>query len=653
MNATTPTTSRILVIDDEASLQQAYRTILCPRPSTNASLDALDAALFGEPSTSTTTPSTPTTRFELDVASQGQQGLAMLTAGLAEGRPYGMVFVDMRMPPGWDGVETVENLWKVDPSLEVVICTAYSDHPWNKVVEKLGQSHRLLLLRKPFDPAEIWQLAESLSQKRHMESETRASQAALEAANASLQREAAARQTVEGQLKYDSLTQLPNRVLLYERLENSIQRAKRDPNFKYAALFLDVDDFKMINDTFGHAIGDYLLVEVGKRLKSSLRSLDTTLRSDKDTAARLSGDEFVILLDGVSDTNDGQVVAERIQSLMSQPITIGGRDLNITVSLGCAMGSSDHLVPEDLLRDADAALYQAKANGKGQICVFDESIRQSIMTRQRLTVDLQNPATLQQLRVMYQPIVSLESGLIESFEALLRWEHPDLGAISPALFIPIAEESGRIHDLGLWVLRESCQQLRIWHERFPTRKDLTISVNVSTKQLADLKFTDSVEQILKDVGLPGNFLNIEITESAFIDNMDTVCSQLATIRTMGINLHLDDFGTGYSSLSYFHTLPIDAVKIDRSFVSNMGIDGQVANIVQAIQIMATNRNLKVIAEGVETLEQLAQLQTLGCSCGQGYLMSRPVDPVAAGAILMENERSRSLPIAKWPQAKAS
>lgn len=650
MNATKLATSRILVIDDEPSLQQAYRTILCPRPAGNASLDAMDAALFGNPDSSTPTP-TPA-RFELDVASQGQQGLAMLTAALAEGRPYGMVFVDMRMPPGWDGVETVENLWKVDPNLEVVICTAYSDHPWNKVVDRLGHTHRLLLLRKPFDAAEIWQLAESLSQKRNIESASRASQIALENANANLQREAAARQSVEGKLKYDSLTQLPNRVLLYERIEACIERAKRDPHFKFSALFLDVDDFKMINDTFGHAIGDYLLVEVGKRLNASLRSLDTALRSHKDTAARLSGDEFVILLDGVSATNDGQIVAERIQQLMSQPITIGGRDLNITVSLGCAMGSGDHLVPEDLLRDADAALYQAKADGKGQIRVFDESIRQSIMTRQRLTVDLQNPATLHQLRVMYQPIVSLESGLIESFEALLRWEHPELGAISPALFIPIAEESGRIHDLGLWVLRESCQQLRIWHERFPTRNDLTVSVNVSTKQLADLKFTDSVEQILKDVGLSGNFLNIEITESAFIDNMDTVCRQLATIRSMGINLHLDDFGTGYSSLSYFHTLPIDAVKIDRSFVSNMGLDGRVANIVQAIQIMATNRSLKVIAEGVETVEQLAQLQALGCTYGQGYLMSRPVDPVAAGNILLENERTRSLPIPQWPQAKA-
>jgi len=254
---------------------------------------------------------------------------------------------------------------------------------------------------------------------------------------------------------------------------------------------------------------------------------------------------------------------------------------------------------------------------------------------------------------MYQPITSLESGDLESFEALVRWQHPELGAISPSIFIPVAEETGAIRDIGLWVMKESCRQLRIWRDQFPARTDLSVSVNVSCKQLVDPSFVASVKQILGEVGLPGKCLNIEITESVFIQNVETTCAQLKQIRELGIGLHLDDFGTGYSSLSSFHQLPIDAVKIDRSFVANMGIDGRVANIVQAIQAMANNRSLKVIAEGIETMEQLVQLQALGCTCGQGYFMSRPVDSIAALGLLRTNEHAQRNSEATWPLPKAA
>ena len=650
MKPITPPSNRILVIDDERSIHDAYRAILCRPESGNAALDAMDAALFGEASP---TPAAPAPRFELDTALQGEEGLAMLRAAAAEGRPYRMAFVDMRMPPGWDGAETVENLWKTDPELDVVICTAYSDQPWDRVDERLGRTHRLLLLRKPFDAAEVWQMASSLSQKRLAGDLARASRLALETTNARLKLEIEARQTVEGQLKYDSLTALPNRLLLYDRIERCIERAKHDADFKYAVLFLDLDNFKMINDSLGHAMGDYLLVEVGKRLSSCLRSLDTAVRAGSDTPARLGGDEFVLLLDGVSSPVDVELVAHRIQQRMAEPMKIAGREVHVTVSLGYAMGSKEHLVPDDALRDADAALYQAKAGGRGQLRSFDESIRQRVMTHQRLSTDLGNAIRLNQLRVLYQPLVSLESGLLEGFEALSRWEHPELGVISPAIFIPVAEETGAIHEIGLWVLRESCQQLRIWRERFPARPELSISVNVSTKQLADPGFARAIAGVLEDVGLPGRFLNIEITESVFIDNVEAVCRQLVDIRSTGVGLHLDDFGTGYSSLSSFHQLPIDAIKIDRSFVSHMGLDGRVANIVQAIQLMASNRKLKVIAEGIETLEQLTQLQALGCVSGQGYYMSRPVDAVAAQALLKENQRTNVGAGAMWPQRIAA
>ena len=307
-----PTTAvRVLVIDDEQTIHEAYRTILCPRDGGTASLDAMDAALFGKPVAAKS--SEP--NFEVDSAFQGKDGYEKVKAAVAGGRPYSLAFVDMRMPPGWDGLETVEHLWKADPDLEVVICTAYSDHPWEQVAQRLGQTHRLLLLRKPFEAAEVWQLARSLSQKKLAESTARATRFALEAANARLKLEVEARQTVEGQLLYDSLTSLPNRLLLNERIERCIERAKRDSDFKYAVLFLDLDNFKLINDTLGHAIGDYLLIEVGKRLNACLRVLDTAVRAGGDLPARLGGDEFVLLLDGVRTTDEVQLVA-RLEPLV-------------------------------------------------------------------------------------------------------------------------------------------------------------------------------------------------------------------------------------------------------------------------------------------------------------------------------------------------
>ncbi len=641
---------RILVIDDEASIHTAYLSILRPASAANTSLMAAEEALFGErPSAKAANR----TSFEVDTATQGERGLELLKAAIAEGRPYKMAFVDMRMPPGWNGIETVKNLWNVDPDLEVVISTAYSDTPWDEVVEELGQTHKLLLLRKPFDSAEVWQMADSLSQKRTRDEKACEYQSELAKTNMSLSREVQARQSIEGLLKFDSLTQLPNRVLLYERIEMCIERAKLDPQSQYAVIFIDIDDFKMINDTYGHAMGDFLLVEVANRLKSCVRSMGHSIRTRGDIPARLGGDEFVLLLDNPQSAQNMLSIANRIQELMRQPITLGGRVISSSISLGCAIGTKEHLFPDDALRDADAALYQAKANGKGQICVFDDSIRQSVITRKKLRNDLKSAIHENQIRLVYQPVISLESGIPEGFEALARWWHPTLGVISPTLFIPIAEESGCIHEIGYWVLRESCQQLMVWRQQFPSLTDLSISVNVSTRQLAEHQFAHTLGEILQEIGLPGEYLNVELTESVFIENVAMVCQQLDSIRKLGVKLHLDDFGTGYSSLSTFHTLPVDAIKIDRSFVTNMLLNGQVANIVNAIQQMASNRNLRVIAEGIETKDQLSQLQALGCQSGQGFYLSRPVDSVKAQALLTESERRLLQPIAQWPQSKSA
>ncbi|MCE9554616.1 MAG: EAL domain-containing protein [Planctomycetes bacterium] len=646
---------RVLVIDDDKSLQETFRGILTPPKVDTASLDAITAALFDEPdATKAAAPAAGT--FELDVASQGQEGLALVQKAVAEGRRYGMAFVDMRMPPGWDGVTTIEHLWKADPELEVVICTAFSDSSWSDIVKRLGQTHRLLLLRKPFDKAEVWQLASALSHKRQAEDAVRARQLELKAANARLEEEIVARGRAEDRLKHDALhdglTDLPNRLLLSERLQRCMERSRRCPEYRYAVIFLDLDDFKLINDTLGHTVGDQVLVEVARRLQGCLRCLDTASRQDDQTPARLGGDEFVVLLDGLKLPEDARIVGDRIGKAVSEPLSVGGHEIVITTSLGIAHGTPEYGITDDILRDADAALYASKAAGKGRVGVFDDAIRKQVMDRLRLGIDLRKAIKEHQFRLLFQPIVSLESGRIECFETLLRWDHPELGCISPLLFIPIAEETGAIHEVGRWVLRESCQQLRIWHEQFADRGDVSISVNVSARQLAWGDFAAVVEQALKESGLAGRHLNIELTESALMEHSKVVAGLLDRLRALGVKLHLDDFGTGYSSLSYLHQLPFDAIKIDRAFVKDMKLDGKHANTIQAIQHMAHNRGMQVIAEGIETIEQLVVLQTLNCDSGQGFFMSHPVGATAVRSMLGRSDGIRWAEEAQRAKAEA-
>jgi len=623
----------VLVIDDDVTVQDAFRTILSPKRGGSAALDAMAAELFNEPRAASGADDPV---FDLDVASQGEAGVEMARAAYTTGRPYDMAFVDMRMPPGIDGVQTIEGLWRVDPELEVVICTAYSDYSWDQIVERLGRTHRLLLLRKPFDKAEAWQLASAQSRKRHAEATAKQCEE-LRMLNRRLEQEIAARTKAENQLKHDALhdglTSLPNRVLLNERLQRCIERAKRDIEYVYAVLFLDLDGFKLINDTHGHAIGDQVLIEVARRINTSLRSMDTASRLDDQTPARMGGDEFVVVLDGLRYFDDAQQVAHRIHDAVSQPARISGHDIAISASMGIALGSPDYAVPDDVLRDADAALYHCKTAGKGRVGIFDDGIRHQMVERLRLSSDLRKAIHLQQLRLLYQPILSLESGRIESFEALVRWDHPTMGAVSPAQFIPLAEETGTIQDVGRWVLRESCQQLRLWHDQIPARADLAISVNVSPKQFAAGDFIERVRSTLTEMGLEGRHLIIEVTESALVENLSAVNGILMHLREMGVKIHLDDFGVGYSSLSYLHQLPFDAIKIDRSFVKDMKIDAVHANTIMAIQAMAANRRMHVIAEGIETFEQLVQLQALDCAMGQGYYLARPIDAQAARAML--------------------
>jgi diguanylate cyclase (GGDEF)-like protein/PAS domain S-box-containing protein len=449
---------------------------------------------------------------------------------------------------------------------------------------------------------------------------------------------------------HDALTGLPNRALFTDRLGHTVERAKRQEESIFAVLFIDLDRFKVINDSLGHLSGDQLLVTVAKRLEDCLRS--------GDTLSRLGGDEFTILLEDIKDITEATDVAERIQASLSLPFSLGVHEVFITASIGIVLSSTGYEQLEDLLRDADTAMYRAKAQGKACYQVFDKTMHLKAVTLLQLENDLRRAvqalATLpsyskgyrylemseemtEEFRVYYQPIVSLASGKITGFEALVRWQHPNRGLLPPAEFIAIAEETGLIASLGYWILRSACYQMRAWQERFPTIPPLSISVNLSSKQFLQPNLIGQIAQILQETNLNASSLKLEITESAIMEDAETAAAMLLQLRSMGIQIYIDDFGTGYSSLSYLQRFPVNVLKIDRSFTSRMGVNGEDSEIIQTIVMLANKLGIDVVAEGVETAEQLAQLREICCpqAQAQGYFFSRPLNIKAAEILLAD------------------
>jgi diguanylate cyclase (GGDEF)-like protein/PAS domain S-box-containing protein len=437
----------------------------------------------------------------------------------------------------------------------------------------------------------------------------------------------------------DVLTGLPNRLLFVDRLVRLIEHSKRHKEYLFAVLFLDLDGFKMINDCLGHGIGDQLLVGVANRLEKCLRVSDTVTRIENlYTLARLGGDEFTILLDQVKDSNDATLVAERIMKAIAAPFTLEGKKLFTSVSIGIALSNIGYDKPEDLLRDADTAMYRAKTLGKGRYEVFDLEMRASVIARLQLETDLRTALEREEFRNFYQPIISLESGRITGFEALLRWQHPTRGLVQPLDFIPVAEETGMIREIGWWNLQNACRQISAWNACRNAGHPLTMSVNLSVKQFLQPNLAAEIGKLLRDVELPPNILKLEITESTVMADPSAAVEMLLQIKSLGVQLSIDDFGTGYSSLSYLHRFPLDTLKIDSSFTKTMGEDGDSTEIVRTILPMANNLRLNVIAEGVETAEQLAILRKLRCEYAQGYFFSKPVTADEAGALLGKNPK---------------
>jgi diguanylate cyclase (GGDEF)-like protein/PAS domain S-box-containing protein len=436
----------------------------------------------------------------------------------------------------------------------------------------------------------------------------------------------------------DPLTGLPNRLLFIDRLGRTIRHAKRHKDCLFAVLFFDLDGFKMINDSLGHLAGDQLLVGVASRLEKCLRSSDTVARFGQGfTMARLGGDEFTVLLEELKDASDAKKAADRLMKELTSPFVLAGKEVFTSVSIGIALSSPSYDEPEEILRDADTAMYRAKSLGKARYEVFDSDMRASVIARLQLETDLRRGLEREEFQNYYQPIVSLASGEIVGFEALLRWQHPTRGLVGPQEFIPVAEETGLIRELGWWNLREACRQMAEWRNRFDTYSELTISVNLSAKQFVQRNLVEEIRLLLEELQLSPQTLKLEITESTVMGDPAAAVKMLEEIKSLGISLAIDDFGTGYSSLSYLHRFPLDTLKIDRSFISGMDYQGNEGmEIARTILPMANNLRLDVIAEGVETAEQLASLRELRCKYGQGYYFSKPLCAAGAAALLAEH-----------------
>ena len=427
---------------------------------------------------------------------------------------------------------------------------------------------------------------------------------------------------------HDRLTGLSNRALFMDRLEQAFARLERHPDTLFAVLFLDFDRFKNINDSLGHLAGDQLLKAIARRLLECLRP--------GDTVSRFGGDEFALLLEGVTDLSEATLVAERVQDAMRRPFQLGSQEVFSSASIGIALGHENYERAEDLLRDADMAMYRAKARGKARHEVFDAEMHTRAVTLLQLETDLRWAIEREEFRLHYQPIVTLESGQIVGFEALIRWQHPERGLVAPAEFIPIAEETGWIVPIGHWVLQEACAQLAAWQAEFPAQTSLSMSVNLSGKQFSQPDLIEIIKNIIRETGIAPGTLKLEITESAIMEDAQTVTSRLIELRQLGVKLGLDDFGTGYSSLSYLHRFPLDTLKIDRSFVARLLEDGENREIVRTIVTLGKNLGMNVVAEGVEEARQLSDLRGLDCQQGQGFFFARPLPASEAIRLLHDS-----------------
>ena len=593
---------RVLVADDEPSVLDAYRKVFDVRaPSGNTLVSDLKARVFG--GEETTSPPADELVFDVVFTQDAEAAVQAVRDSIEQGKLFAVAFLDMHMPPGPDGAWAAVEIRALDSRIDIVISTAYSDMEPSELSKLAAPASTIFYVQKPFHPHEVHQLAVALGEKRRAEDKT--------------QRLA----------YYDALTGLPNRELFLSRLEQALGTAKRQQRY-LAVLFLDLDNFKRVNDTLGHDFGDELLRATAQRIVDTLRTSDAVSRppvSEEDEhhgLARLGGDEFTVLLSDLRGPADALAVAQRIRDALSKPMDLGDHTVVVTPSVGIGVYPRDGEDVGTLLKSADMAMYHAKRAGRNNVQFFHTSMNEAALLRLNLENGLRYALERGEMSLHYQPLLNLTTGEITGLEALLRWQNSTLGNVPPLQLIPIAEENGMILPIGEWVLRTACRQAKSWRDSGLALE--RISVNVSMIQFAQLDFPGLVSRILRETELEPYVLELEITETVLMNDAAQSMGTLKKLKDIGLQLAMDDFGTGYSSLSYLKQFPIDRLKIDRTFIKAITTDVDDQAIACAVIAMAENMNLSVVAEGVETNQQLQFLQREKCNEAQGFYVSRPM-----------------------------
>ncbi|WP_434706542.1 EAL domain-containing protein [Pseudomonas sp. D4-18] len=611
---------RILLVEDEPANHRALRLILGSSEG-----DGLKGSNSGRAAGAVD----PRSQYLVESAYDRKQAVEMLRKARDGSDPYALVISSVRMFPESEGFDVLQGLWKADPNVFIVLSTEHLTHFWRDMAERVELGEQLVILDKPLVSLELrliinamtrkWQLAQNSEKKVRLLEQT-------------IEKRIQELVKISRLLHYDPLTQLPNGTLLNDRLTQALAQCHRYKR-RLAVIFLGLDRFKRINNAFGHAVGDELLKRISSSLANAVRASDSVFR--------YGADEFVVLLIDVGEPQQAKGVAMKLLTAVSTPHAIENHQLSVTASLGICLYPTDGIEAVELVKRAETAMRSAKEAGPNDYRFYTEDINRQARHRQAIESGLRLALQRNEFVLHYQPKLELANGKVVGAEALVRWMHPDRGIVYPADFIAIAEETGLIHPLSLWVIREACRQIRLWQTE--GRQPIMMSVNISPLDLRQHGFVDGLKRVLDETGTEPKQLEIEITESVLMQNVEATMSTLEAIKELGVRLAIDDFGTGFSSLSYLQKFPIDVLKIDRSFVSELSLEAEVSNdtrLVNAIISLAKNLSLRVIAEGVETVAQLNCLSVLKCDEAQGYYFSKPLkaDFFVEWVDLWESER---------------